>query len=306
MSKIYVIHENDDWLAPLAAALDAAKLPFESWHMGRGLVDLQSTPPQGVFFNRMSASSHTRDHAHAPELTAALLAWLERHGRRVINGSGALRLELSKVAQYEALESFGFYPPRTLAAYGREQIIKAAGSFKEAFIAKHNRSGKGLGVRLFTSVAALEAHLDSAEYVPPPDGILLLQEYIKSPQPYITRMEFVNGRFLYSVRVDTSEGFELCPADSCAVGDRCAFSSGLKFEIVREELTGLERYEALLKAHGVEVAGIEIIKDEAGFAYTYDINTNTNYNSAAEAAAGVSAMREVAAFLGRELSLLHT
>jgi hypothetical protein len=31
----------------------------------------------------MSASSHTRDHRYAAELTAAVLAWLERHGRQV-------------------------------------------------------------------------------------------------------------------------------------------------------------------------------------------------------------------------------
>ena len=34
----------------------------------------------------------------------------------------------------------------------------------------------------------------------------------------ITRAEFVGGRFLYAVEVDTSSGFELCPADACTVG----------------------------------------------------------------------------------------
>ena len=62
-----------------------------------------AAPPAGIFYNRMSASSHTRDHRYAPELTGAVLAWLKRHGRIVVNGERALQLEVSKVAQYEAL-----------------------------------------------------------------------------------------------------------------------------------------------------------------------------------------------------------
>jgi glutathione synthase/RimK-type ligase-like ATP-grasp enzyme len=301
MSAIHVIHENDEWFAPLRQALQAANLPFASWHMGEGTLDLAETPPRGVFFNRMSASSHTRGHEHAPELTACIPAWLERHGRRVVNGSAALRLELNKIAQYQALERHGFTTPRTVAAYGREHILAAARRFDKPFITKHNRSGKGLGVRLFRTAAAFVAYLDSPAYIPPVDGILLLQEYIESPQPVITRLEFIAGRFFYAMRVDSSQGFELCPADSCAADARCAFSSGLKFEIVNETAPGTDRYETLLKQHGAEVAGVEIIRDRTGRIYTYDININTNYNAAAEAAAGIAAMDAVAAFLGREL-----
>jgi glutathione synthase/RimK-type ligase-like ATP-grasp enzyme len=301
MAKIYVIHENDEWLAPLAQALDAAGLPYESWHMGERVVDLTQCPPKGVFFNRMSASSHTRGHPHAPELTAGLLRWLERHGRRVINGGAVIDFEMSKIAQYMLLETFGFVTPRTLAACGREQILKASEAFEGSFITKHNRSGKGLGVRLFHSAAALRNYVDSMEYVAPVDGVLLLQEYIRAPGAYITRMEFIDGRFFYAVRVDASQGFELCPADSCQVGERCAIDSGLKFEIQNEDAVDIERYTEMLKSAGIEVAGIEIIRDKAGRVYTYDININTNYNSAAERAAGVSAMTEIAAFLGREL-----
>ncbi|MDR2076933.1 MAG: hypothetical protein LBP61_08415 [Desulfovibrio sp.] len=301
MSKIHVLHENDEWFAPLAGALRAANLPCEGWHMAEGRLDLQETPPGGVFFSRMSASAHTRGHTHSPDYTAAVLAWLERHRRRVINGSTALRLEMSKVAQYMALEEFGFLVPHTVAACGRGRILAAAKTFSGPFIIKHNRSGKGLGVRLFQSAAALQAHLDSDEYTPPVDGILLLQAYIQAPQPFITRLEFVAGRFLYALRADTSNGFALCPADGCGIGERCALDGQAKFVIVEEAFPGRERYEAMLKAHDVSVAGIEIIRDTRGTVYTYDININTNYNSAAEAEAGISALSALAVFLGGEL-----
>src|ERR1051326_935763 len=81
MSHIHVLHENPAWLAPLAAALDRARLPWRDWFLDEGAFDLAAAPPEGVFFSRMSASSHTRDHRYAAELTAAVLAWLERWGR---------------------------------------------------------------------------------------------------------------------------------------------------------------------------------------------------------------------------------
>src|SRR6185437_9431010 len=80
--QIHVIHENAAWVEPLARALDAESLPWRDWFLDRGTFDLAEPPPEGVFYNRMSASSHTRDHRYAAELTAAVLAWLTRHGRR--------------------------------------------------------------------------------------------------------------------------------------------------------------------------------------------------------------------------------
>src|SRR5688572_30164281 len=107
MPKIHVMHENDAWVEPLRAAFTELGLPYEEWFLSDGLVDLDQSPPEGVFYNRMSASSHTRGHRYAPELTAGVLAWLEAHGRRVVNDSRALRLEISKIAQYTALSAYG-------------------------------------------------------------------------------------------------------------------------------------------------------------------------------------------------------
>ena len=307
MKRIYVIHENDAWMEPLRAACGELGLPFEEWFLGAGRLDLGQPPPAGVFYNRMSASSHTRGHRWAPEHAAAVLAWLERHGRRVVNSSRALQLEVSKVAQYAALEAHGIRTPRTVAALGRDAIVAAGRAFTPPFITKHNRAGKGLGVRLFHDAAALERYADSAEFEPSVDGITLIQEYIDAPEPCITRVEFVGGRFLYAVRVDTSQGFELCPADACRVEAEDAFcpageSPGGLFRIIEGFSSDLvPRYERMLAANGIHIAGVEFIVDREGTAHTYDVNTNTNYNSEAEAAAGLYGMRSIAAYLGAEL-----
>ena len=98
-------------------------------------------------------------------------------------------------------------------------------------------------------------------------------------------MEFVNGKFLYAVQVDASDGFELCPADVCNVEEKFCPTNpdGNKFMIVKDyKNPELKKYEDLLKSNGIEIAGIEYIKGKDGKHYTYDINTNTNYNSIAE------------------------
>jgi hypothetical protein len=307
MAKIYVLHENAEWVVPLEAAFREQGLPYEFWFLDEGSIDLDAPPPEGVFYNRMSASSHTRGHRYAPELTHVVLNWLERSGRRVVNSSRALYLEISKVAQYAALERAGIRVPRTIAAVGRDRVLDAAARFKdETFILKPNRGGKGLGVQLFQSIDALAAFLDAPGEASPIDGVWLVQEYVRPKAPFITRCEFIGGRFLYAVEVDASQGFELCPADVCAVDDAFGPSGEApapRFRIldgVDDPL--LERYARFLAENNIEVAGIEFIRRADGAIVTYDVNTNTNYNAQAEAVAKRYGMRELARFLGRELS----
>lgn len=312
MSRIYVIHENDSWVEPLRKAFAELGLPYSEWFVAEGRLDLGSVPPHGVFYNRMSASSHTRGHRYAAELTGGVLAWLESHGRRVVNNGRALQLEISKVAQYGALARHGIRVPHTIAAVGRDAIVEAAKSMRGRFITKHNRAGKGLGVKLFDDVDALSRYVDGAEFEDSVDGVTLIQQYIEAPAPFITRVEFVGGEFLYAVRVDTSQGFELCPADACQVGDafcpvgETAPASAPRFRII-EGFTHpiVDRYRRFLADNGIGIAGIEFITDRNGELHTYDVNTNTNYNADAERDAGKSGMRAIAAYLGRELRALE-
>jgi len=159
---------------------------------------------------------------------------------------------------------------------------------------------------------ALDEHLASSDFEEPVDGITLVQRYIEAPEPFITRLEFVGGRFLYAVRVDTSQGFELCPADACAVDARSigsascpALAPAEKFRVVeRYQNPLIPTYERFLAKNGIGIAGIEVITDGRGRSWTYDVNTNTNYNPDAEARAGVSGMRAIARHLDRQLKAL--
>jgi len=314
-NKIYVIHENDEWIEPLRKELQEINAPFEEWHLGKRNVDHLDKPPHGIFYNRMSASSHTRGHRYAPEYTAVVLNWLEKNNRRVINNSKALSLEVSKSLQYKELESFGIKTPKTIYCSNKESILKSANIFRKPFITKHNRGGKGLGVKLFNNKKELDSYVSGKDFELSIDGITLLQEYIDAHPKVIIRAEFVNSKFLYAVEVDASEGFELCPAcpedqgeipQQQIVGEFCP-TSGNKFKILKnyKKSTLIENYEKFIAINGIEIAGIEYIIDKNGTIYTYDINTNTNYNSQAEKSSKIKGMKSIAKFLKEELLLLN-
>jgi len=310
MKKIYVIHENDDWVIPLRAAFKKLNLPYEEWFIDDLNLDLNSIPPEGIFYNRMSASAHTRDHRYAPEQTANILAWLERHGREVVNGRRALQLELRKSEQYLSLQQFAIPHPETIISNNVKSLPKAVDQLnKFPFILKPNRGGKGAGVQLFYSKDSLIQSIENNQIGESLDGIWLVQEYIKPADGRIVRAEFVGNKFLYAVSIDAQNGFQLCPADSCNIGD--AFCPADKNEstnkfIIQDnyENADLKKYASFLKANDIAVGALEYVEDENGAKWVYDVNTNTNYNSGAERKSSepIEGMFEIAKFLGLELS----
>lgn len=305
MQKVYIIHENGEWVEPLRSDLEKLDTPYEEWSLVEGTVPIDETPPEGVFYNRMSASSYTRDHRFSPEYGAVVLSWLEAHGRTILNDSRALALEINKAAQYQVLRAQGIRTPKSIVAVGKKAILDAADKFGDApLILKPNRGGKGDGVQLFENRKQLQEYLSSEAYSAPVDGISMVQEYIYAPDRSITRAEFIGGKFYYAVRVDTSDGFELCPADVCQVPGE---TSEPKFRILDADgglgETTIRAAESALAENGIQVAGIEFIRNEEGELFAYDINTNTNYNPDAERVAGKFGMKRLADHLTSQLSL---
>ena len=302
--KAHIIHENDEWTLPLKTELKNSGVEFEDWHVEKANIDLGKNPPEGIFYNRMSASSHSRGHRYAPEFTATILNWLKNHKRRVINNGSALALEISKSLQYLRLSESGIKTPRSIFCNSKEQILKAADHFSKPFITKHNRAGRGLGVKLFQNKEELKNYVNSPNFENSIDGITILQDYIKSDPKVIHRIEFINSKFFYAVQVDASESFELCPVDACNVKEQFCPTNpdGNKFMILKDyKNEELNKYEKFLKQNEIEIAGIEYMTNTSGVRFTYDVNTNTNYNSIAEKNAGIFGMKQIAFFLKEEL-----
>ncbi len=306
--KAYIIHENGSWTKPLESHLKNLNVDFEDWHVERANIDLSKRPPEGVFYNRMSASSHVRGHRFAPEYTSVILNWLKNHDKRIINSGDALALELSKSLQYLKLSEAGIKTPRSIFCHSKEQIMQSGKKFDRPFITKHNRAGRGLGVKLFNNEKELEVYINSPKFENSIDGITILQNYIDADPKVIHRVEFVNSKFLYAVQVDAGNSFELCPCDSKNnfSENKSINPDGNKFMILKNyKNPDIEKYENFLKKNNIEIAGIEYITDKTGQRYTYDVNTNTNYNTIAEKKFNKDGMLEIAKFLKTELKNLE-
>ena len=302
--KVYIIHENDEWTLSLKLELKKLEVNFEDWHVEKANIDLGKNPPEGIFYNRMSASSHARGHRYAPEFTATILNWLKHHKRRIINNGNALALEISKSLQYLKLNEAGIKTPKSIYCNSKEHIVKAADHFSKPFITKHNRAGRGLGVKLFQNKDELKKYVNGSNFEHSIDGITILQDYIEANPKVIHRVEFINSKFFYTVQVDASESFELCPADACNVEEQFCPTNpdGNKFMILKDyKNSEIATYEKFLEQNDIEIAGIEYITDTSGIHYSYDVNTNTNYNSVAEKKVGMFGMKEIALFLKEEL-----
>ena len=294
---VHVLHENPEWMPPFAAAFAAEGVDWDETLVTGGSLDLTAEPPPGLWWSRMSASAHTRGHTAAAEHARALLDLLEAYGRRVVNGRAVLDLELSKVRQLALLRAAGVAVPRTIAVVGDrpDDLLAAAAAIGPPAVVKPNRGGKGLGVTRFDSVDELAAALPALDQ--PVDGVLLVQEYVEPSRPRITRAEIVGGELVYAITADTERGgFQLCPADACAVDGTPASLFALRTEPMPAGLA--DAYESFARWHGLEVAGFEFIETSDGRAVTYDVNTNTNYNPDVEAVAPRSAARAVARYLG--------
>ena len=275
-------------------------------------INLFIPTPEGIFFNRMSASSHSRGNRYCPELTTGLISWLEVNKRLVLNGSNAQRLELSKMIQYSELNLVGLKVPKTICSTTLKGIIEAAKILKFPIIIKHNRAGMGLGVKLFHNIRELKDYIYGDYFENSVDGITLIQNYIFSPDSSIIRVEFVDKKFLYAVKVNTENGFELCPADECKFDDfdrkikeTLGSNSKSKFEIVENFLSFsfsnyvIMKMQELMQNVGIDIASFELILDENNDVFVYDINVNTNYNANAERNTPHSGTLSVADYLKR-------
>lgn len=290
-----IIYENPDWLPFFETALDEVGIPYRLNFIDTHEWNPATAPDPILYLNRISPSSHTRGHHNAVTRGRQYLAYLAKHRSAVINPLNTLDYEMSKVAQYQLLEKYGLRTPKTVSSTHQDELLLMAKGFAFPLITKHNCSGKGLGIKLFDQYNALEEYLHSENYIPSPDGIVLLQEYIQPKKDRITRVEIVDGQLLYALHSSTAQGFELCPADACRVEQKgisqavCEVGGSLFTYIPDFDHEVLKPYLKLAGENHFDLVGIEFVEDEAGIAYTYDINGTTNYSPDVEKASGQKA-----------------
>jgi biotin carboxylase len=282
---IGILDEHPEWSKRLMAALDARGLPFEKIdHSNHAFDPRDRTPRYRVIVNRTSPSSHVRGHRGVLFYAEALLAHYESLGVPVINPVTAYRFEKSKALQLELFERAGVRYPRAVVVNHPDQILKSLDRVTFPLLVKPNVGGSGAGVIRFDAREPLEAALAELDFGP--DHTVLLQEYVEPEDQAIVRIEVMDGRFLYAIRIvkETESSFNLCPADLCEIPrpdlSACpvAPTPGMTVTRVEPPAEAVDAAIGLAKAASIDIGGIEyLVGKEDGERYFYDVNATSNF-----------------------------
>ena len=310
MSKpIGVFYEHPEWFKPLFKMLDKKQLPYDKIHAAYHRFNPLEEPPYSLVINRVSSSSYLRDHTQAIFYANDFIGYLEENGVRVINGSRATEIETSKALQLVLFKKLGLKFPQAVVVNHPGQLVDAAKEIGFPLAMKPNIGGSGAGIIRFDSMSALEEAVGSNLVDLGIDQTALVQEFIPIRGGHIHRVETLNGKFLYAMKVYTSgESFNLCPAEICQVpqqpvqtGDLClttAVKKGIKVEPFTPPTAVIQAVEKIVSEAKIDVGGIEyMIDDRTGEILYYDINALSNFIADAENVIGFDPFENLVDFM---------
>jgi biotin carboxylase len=313
-SRLGIYYEHPDWYRPLFAELDRRGVPYDALDASQHRFDPSDrTSPYAVVFNRMSPSAYIRGRGHLTFYTQQYLAHLDRLGVRVINGSEAWRTEISKAYQLTLLEGLGLPYPRARVIHHASQAPAAADGLRFPVVVKPNIGGSGAGIVRFDSAAALARSATKGLELGI-DQTALVQEYVTPADGRIVRVEVLDGRFLYAIRIyTTGDTFNLCPADVCQGVDGAELArpacpvdapkNNLRVEAYTPPAEVIDAVERIMRAAGIEIGGVEYMIDERdGRAYFYDVNALSNFVADGTRVLGFDPFARLADWLERELA----
>jgi hypothetical protein len=302
---IGILYEHPQWFVPLFAELERRGIPFERIHAGTVTFDPAELEPRySIVVNRMSPSAWTRGNGGALFSTLHYLAYLEQTGTPVLNGTEAYLVELSKARQISLLESLGIAHPRTRVINDPAQATAAARDLEYPVLLKPNIGGSGAGIVSYSSPEALAA----AEIELGIDGIALMQEQLPAEGDAIVRIEILDGRFLYAIRLLLMPGsFNLCPADYCelpGVADGVS-GRGLPVEAYDPLDEIVEDAIRIVAAAGMDLGGVEyLVNARTGEPTFYDVNALSNFVANAPEVVGFDPFVELVDLIEKRAGLL--
>ena len=306
MQELVVLFEHPEWQKPLFAALERRRVRFAAFDLKRAAFDPGRVPGARLYFNQASPSAYVRGNTRAVPLVLALMRSLELGGARVLNGSRAFALEISKSAQAALMQSLGIRHPRSLAFNDVDAALEAWGDRWPALV-KPEQGGSGARMYLVNSGEEVARLLRDRPELWLPDNLLLLQEYFDvEPGHGIVRMEFLGGELLYAMRVISHGAFNLCPSEVCnpadGAGGECQVEAKpvkpVEFYPYKEvPAEAVEAGKRLMEAGGLDVGGIEYLEARDGTRVFYDINANSNLRAPIGQAFGFDPFERVVDFL---------
>jgi hypothetical protein len=281
-APVGILYEHPLWFEPLFAELDRRGVPYEKLHAERLVFDPSVREVRhAVLLNRMSPSAWTRGHANAIFHTLHYLAQLDEAGANVINGHRAYQVELSKARQCALFAQLGLRYPRTRVINTAALAPEAARDLRFPVLVKPNVGGSGAGIRSFADRDELHAAAAAGEIELGLDGTALVQEQLAAADESIVRVEILDGRLLYAIRIRLLPGsFNLCPADYCelpGIADGVS-GRGLPIERVDPPTEIVDAARRIVAAAGMDLGGVEyLVGADDGAPYFYDVNALSNF-----------------------------
>src|SRR5256885_11212226 len=219
-ADIAVLYEHPEWQNPLFSALARRGVRHAAVDLKRAAFSSTDRLLAPLYFNQASPSAYVRGNTRAVPYAMAYMHSLEIRGVRVLNGSAAFALELSKTAQAALFRELDIPAPRTWTFNDIEALRERAAEIPLPVLLKPEQGGSGARIQLIERFAQLEELLAAEPDYWLPDNLLLLQEYIPTdPARGIVRMEFLGGELLYAMRVISHGRFNLCPSPVCNPDD---------------------------------------------------------------------------------------
>src|SRR4051794_6635058 len=172
--ELIVIYEHPEWQKPLFAALERRAISYFAYDVKRNAFDPARLPQARLYFNQASPSAYVRGNTRAVPLTLSIIRSLELAGGRVLNGSRAFALELSKSAQAGLMRHLGIDHPRTMAFNDPEAALHLWDAGWPALL-KPEQGGSGARMFLLHSPDELLTLLRDQPELWFPDNLLLLQ-----------------------------------------------------------------------------------------------------------------------------------
>ena len=279
---IGILYEHPEWFTPLFAELDRRGVPYERIRADRLRYDPAVTElGYSLVVNRMSPSSWLRESGAAIFSTLNFLSYLDDVGMPVINGTQSYLYEISKARQLRLLEQLNVAHPRARVINHPDEAAAAAEGLTYPVLVKPNVGGSGAGIISFDTPDDLRIAADNGKLEFGPDHTALVQEHLPAEGDAIIRVEFLNGEYLYAIRLSLMpNSFNLCPADYCdlpGIADGVS-GRGLPIEAFAPPPSVIEEAGRLLDATGARLGGVEyLINARTGEPSFYDINALSNF-----------------------------
>jgi len=252
---IGVIYEHPSQFNPVLTELSKRGIPWSIIDPSEHAYDpAQTDLPYSLIFNDLSNPPYASRTAHGVAQTIEYTRHLEHIGvpriqGRLLNGAHATDIFAYKSKQLSAFAAQQLSFPATRVVNSLEQLLAISSELPFPWLIRANRSWSNLAPLRIDSVAELiEAFAADSIYLHKIENIVV-QSYIQPRHDHIVRVETINGRIHYAVKVYIA-------------GDKLqAWPLEVRTERFRPDLDTVQAVEALVRTLRLDMGAIEYVID---------------------------------------------